>query len=942
MTPTSEEISLAASGRQGLALCSDSGGSGAPARLETAIDLDTDHRPKFVRVTLRRNNEQTERGVLYWDGEPLGQVNAWLAEECRTDLDLSVSPAMSFGAGPHTLTCEIPGPAQPVRRLEILALHIPADDEESLLAKDPTALEFYTITSHQDFAWRHSRRWHVERYVKAMRAALDLVRRYPHYVFQVETMKEQLVPFMEWAERNDPALIEVLKDLLNQGRLEVVCALSNPRLTEVYPETIVRNMVLGRRWFRGMAPDCELRLYNTVDLMPGCSQMPQICRLGGYSYFLFTRPMGRQVVFRWVGLDGTSVIASRSGYSIGHDLGGITPACARLFRPPLERVMIGHDDSVPDEDLARDSQSWDPSRRKVATVLEYMDEVAKYADRLDAVGPILDSLCTYCTAGLQGVHNLYLRNNRSEDPLLLAESLQLMDAGLAGRCEHGPIEPFWQDLFENTGHALAHVFAEDFEDRSRIITGNREGIRNHNAAVLDSLLGRLDGSGLPGRPLIAANRLGWPRTDMVTVAKPEGVYAVRDERGDPVECEADGDAIRFIARDVPSCGYKTYCLVRQDSAAPGPEWVCGGGSVENEFFRVEADGQGRLAIVDKTAGRALTPVVNIGVGDVVFRPASPPENGWVMLGPYGEAVPCAWAPDRTRSRVGPVRQMLQTEGAIDGSRITRTVTLCPGVRRVDFEIAIDSRDKRDGVFRFAAPLDFEGELTAGIPFGAEPRKDFDKELFREEFFVRGYDNGYFASRWTDWSSDDFGVTFVCPRGAWTGYEFDRDSRMFEFTFLRTRSTDATAGGVGTPHMYGLGAHAFTCALAPHRGTWRDAAAFRNAFDLHNPLAARAAPAGAVSSGGSAPLTQSFVLLEPDNVVLSSARLTEDGDWELRLYETVGEPVRARVDCPRPPREARLTDFNGQPLAGAPPAEIRDGAAHFALGPWQIANLRLSF
>ena len=36
--------------------------------------------------------------------------------------------------------------------------------------------------------------------------------------------------------------------------IEVIVAISNPRLTEVYPETFVRNLVLGKEYFRRHAP----------------------------------------------------------------------------------------------------------------------------------------------------------------------------------------------------------------------------------------------------------------------------------------------------------------------------------------------------------------------------------------------------------------------------------------------------------------------------------------------------------------------------------------------------------------------------------------------------------------------------------------------------------------------------------------------------------------
>lgn len=227
-------------------VCSSADNGEAPCARQIPIDLAAKRNPKFLRVRIFRDSEQTENGVLRWDSAPLGSVNACLPETHHADFDFPVSPGMSFEPGRHLLGIEVAGPSKPVRWLKVLSLHIPADNDEPTLPRDPGATELFTITSHCDFAWRHPRAWHERRYIKVMRQALALLRRYPHYIFQLETKNEMLDPFMKWAGRHAPKLIDELKEHLNSGRVEVVCALSNPRLSEVYPEAIVRNMVLGR------------------------------------------------------------------------------------------------------------------------------------------------------------------------------------------------------------------------------------------------------------------------------------------------------------------------------------------------------------------------------------------------------------------------------------------------------------------------------------------------------------------------------------------------------------------------------------------------------------------------------------------------------------------------------------------------------------------------
>ena len=96
------------------------------------------------------------------------------------------------------------------------------------------------------------------------------------------------------------------------GRIEVVVGYSNPRISEVYPEIFVRNLVLGKEYFRRYAPKVHMPVYNAVDVMCGSSQTPQILAQAGYRYFIFSRPCDKKVAFWRTGLDGTRMICVTS------------------------------------------------------------------------------------------------------------------------------------------------------------------------------------------------------------------------------------------------------------------------------------------------------------------------------------------------------------------------------------------------------------------------------------------------------------------------------------------------------------------------------------------------------------------------------------------------------------------------------------------------------
>ena len=203
---------------------------------------------------------------------------------------------------------------------------------------------------------------------------------------------------------------------------------------------------------------------------------------------------------------------------------------------------------------------------------------------------------------------------------------------------------------------------------------------------------------------------------------------------------------------------------------------------------------------------------------MVYRDAPQP-NDWEMNGPLGPRR--RWEINRVPAiRPGPRVRRPSCDGHVS-ARIApaRELRLWHGSRRLDYHVELDAADGC-GVFAIRFPVGLSGRVFAGIPFGVEPRENFDREPFRGEMFVKGYPDGYYATRWTDVSSSALGYTFVCPSGAYTGYAFRPDERALEFLLLRVRPLPPGVWGQMHPSIKGTGRHVFDCALVPHAGTWR--------------------------------------------------------------------------------------------------------------------------
>jgi alpha-mannosidase len=377
------------------------------------------------------------------------------------------------------------------------------------------------------------------------------------------------------------------------------------------------------------------------------------------------------------------------------------------------------------------------------------------------------------------------------------------------------------------------------------------------------------------------------------------------------------------------------------------------GPVENEQFRARMRADGALEVFDKLRRLPLGSPEAGGLGEVVYYDA-PPIRDWQMNGPLGPRHAWKIKPGQLEFVQGPVFAALRATGTFGPHSATRELRLWQGSRRLDYHLELDAADGC-GVFAIRFPLGLAGRVFAGIPFGAEPRENFDREPFRGEYFVQGYPAGYYATRWTDVSSATLGYTFVCPAGAHTGYAFLPDQRALEFLLLRLRPSTPGMWGQMHPSIKGTGRHVFDCALVPHALTWREAASYRDALQSHVPLLAfspdlglrRARPGKGPSNQGHAPRDQaSFVELSPANVVLSALRLAAASplkgppEVELRLYETIGRPADVVIRLARPVRGVQETNFLGRPVSELGRIEVRSDGIHLRLPPWKIANLRL--
>ncbi|MDT7769155.1 MAG: hypothetical protein QOI30_2165, partial [Mycobacterium sp.] len=216
--------------------------------------------------------------------------------------------------------------------------------------------------------------------------------------------------------------------------------------------------------------------------------------------------------------------------------------------------------------------------------------------------------------------------------------------------------------------------------------------------------------------LVVWNPLAHNRTDVVAARfdNPIGPgVRVLDHDGAelPALVEHDGRSVSWLARDVPSLGWRAYRLVAADSAA-GWESLAGN-EIANENYRLMVDPARGGAVSSLVRdGRQLIAEDRVGNELAVYEeyPAHPTggEGPWHLL-PKGPVVGSSETAAKVRAYRSPVGQRLVVHGRVgELLRYTQTLTLWHGVDRVDCATTIDDFTGEDRLLRLRWPCPVPG------------------------------------------------------------------------------------------------------------------------------------------------------------------------------------------------------------------------------------------
>lgn len=839
-------------------------------------------------------------------------------------------------------------------------------------------------SSHQDLAWMDFlEKCIIERDTMLMTPLLKAALRDPGYRFDIE----DVLMIREYLGRHPDAKNDLVR-LLKEGRLTCGSTYQMPYEEMYSGESLIRQFYLGARWIKenldGYFPDT----YWNPDVPGRTMQMAQIMSKSGTSNLVMSRH--EKGVYKWLSPDGSFVYA----YSPGHysedfgflgkkDFGEVSDALATksLYwekgyndKPGVKAVIpfLSDWDMSPAKDYGMLITEWNSMDRytdgkgktktlnlpkiRLATAPEFIRKISESTVALPAVSGERPAVWLYIHGPSQ---EWALKASREGDIMMTAaEKFSTIDALLRGTFAYYPAERLtgaWEaKIYPDHGWGGKGGESTDAIFLRKFVESLSEA-RSMTETALNGIASRINLQSKNGIPVIIFNSLSWLRDDPVSfrITFDRGVASdiiLKNLNGEEVPVQLtdieryNDNSIRsasctFIAREVPSLGYKTYYAAPVKAvsrASQLPEY-----KFENRFYRIELEKGCIKSIYDKDLsvellrsgdllGGDVFTLKSVGNGAGEFADVQQPEmEGFDKVSNHG----AVWKPVVS----GPVYTEFKMRQQIRNAVVETDLKVYNELKKIDFETSLLNWE---GVlyreYRFALPLNMkDGKVCYEVPFGVlEVGKDEIQGAAGERYITKCSDvHPRGIENWIGASDDRFGVTlststavadYIDPTGLAGG------ALVLEPIMLASRRS---CHGEGNEYLQ-TGNHYYNYSLTSHKPGFQNGYKFgRQANEkllvVVDPVPAKENPL---------PESLSFFSVDSPDISISAVKKAEDGNETIiRLYENGISDASCNLKSwfnISSAEETSMIEYEGKPVNHA------DKTVGLKIGSHSIETLKL--
>jgi alpha-mannosidase len=795
--------------------------------------------------------------------------------------------------------------------------------------------------SHLDFFWGGTREECLARGNQIIAKAVEIAGKHPEFRFLIED-EDFVANYVE--SHLGMKELEDLKALVKQGRIEI-----SPKWAAIFQElpdgeVHVRNFQIGKHYARSVFGVDPLTAH-LGDLPGYIPQFPQIMRRSAVPYAVMTRmgPKDR-ALFRWKSPDGSTAITwfSWKGYGYGSKIGlqrDISPAQLQALEKDLRDVEATTDGPIL---IHWGSDLWAPTDKLIDSVAylnratpnyrfafttpkEFFERLPNPERLVERDGEIPSSWPNIVSS----LPHLWPLVIPATNTLLTAEKFAAINYAL-GYSEYPgrEFEFLWRKLIESMDHNHDGQGGGPGDERKR--SYSEMAIVQGGEILRDRLRNIAERVEIPfGRcfPIVVFNPLSWQRSDVVKAhltlygeVSPRDVDDYRkgmrlvDEKDSPIPFHVEQYSenisraldITFIARDVPSVGYKTYYLrpagatestpvtaqltFDSDQDHRDPRRPTGADTMENAFYRVTIDKPtGRVTVFDKALGRDI--VKNMEMVGVEERGGNyigiEPVSGRTIPGMIDRIV---------LEENNLVRAVMKLSGQVAGVPVTQRLILYRDAKRLDIENSIEwnhgPQVRIQQLFPYQIP---NAEVRYGLPFGSNTADHLMANTGPYQVDEITQESWLKARHIQDWihaGTPEYGFTVASDHQLMKlddGLFRAEMVRGVKFTSVKVVREDQ----VGSMDYPPPGTYVCRYSLVSGAGDWKAVKAYRTGMSFNQPLI----PVSVVDyvSRKMLPPSQSLLSVDGDNLVVSSLKKLDSGPGiALRFFEYEGSPANTTV------------------------------------------------
>jgi hypothetical protein len=685
---------------------------------------------------------------------------------------------------------------------------------------------------HADFAWIHTREWHIKRYRQIINGVLDIMAENPSYTWMTDNVLHILKPFYDDPECRSGELTA----RINEGRIEITGSMmSLLRPTTAGQETFIRNIAYGRKWFEEHGISDNQEVFHSVDVSIGHSQLPQLLNLAGFKYYRGWRPQGALDAkgipreFIWKGIDESRIVCSRGTYaglwkaaylnktSFQDDDGILVEFYDNELDDIVSHVKTGEiwlpfgmDDTLPMKDFSDIPVNLDGFMdylRKTAGIAIKYSTAKRYFEAVSAKNLIIyDGLLDPCDVSYniptKGDRGLWHYRSLLETLITKAETLWLMASNGTTEYPTDEIDRAWENLLFISGHAMEFSFKDDYEKIYNLAQSTIVNVNNLIQGAIETISGFNTFS--VGTNLLI-NPIESPRKGIYSIFAtniPVDNFQLMDSHHNPVEFQIVDETEILVDISIPGFGITAldfkpcnHCdrLFEKPTETPGKIKV-DTGDIKVVFS------SGSIESINDLGFDSVSAFGKLGFTEI--DPA--PNDAWLhnyKHGRYHQFTPSTWH----LTEEGPLRWKYEIVGSAGPASIKQQITLTRNSPVVGYDILLDCIEKSNGFFSISFPAGKNPKIRAGIPFGFETRPIQDEPFgkltdIEIDNLERLWPGLFYGNGWMSYKFKDIEFSLISERMP-SYYWYDKDSESISAILTRTFNFELCKDWMNETHQY---------------------------------------------------------------------------------------------------------------------------------------------